>query len=58
MIIHSRKKEMSSPFKRGKETAPVAQPIAEKPRYKVISVEEKEPEVKNEEVIEDNNIEE
>lgn len=62
MIIHSSKREMereSRLKKRGKKKpAPVAEPIVKKPRYKVISIGGKEPEVKNEEVIEDNNIEE
>ena len=45
--------------KRGKKKpAPVAEPIAVKPRYKVISIGGQEPEVKNEEMNENNNSEE
>ena len=59
MIIHSRKREMISLSKeKGKKPTPPTQPIVEKPRYKVVSVVEEKPEVKNEEINEDINSEE
>jgi hypothetical protein len=57
MIIHSRKKDRVSSKKKKQEKV-IVESVAKKPRYKVFSIEEKMPEVKNEEVIEDEIIEE